>query len=245
MLEFRGISERGNSHKQVNQDSILMRSNGSCGLFAVSDGIGGLAGGEIASGRITEALCNWWDSVLPRISNSPITSAADELENLILSINDVLLSGTVRCGATVVALLVISDAYAVVSAGDSRIYLYGNDSELCQISADDVWEFDPDFTRYLSPDEIANSRERGKLTKAVGVAEDFSLHVSTGTIDGRTIFMLMSDGIYKCCPESILSEIAGDIYNKDDISAGIGKTVSYVYKNGAKDNLSLIIVSFR
>ena len=244
MLEFRGVSERGNSRKQVNQDSILMCSNGACGLFVVSDGIGGLASGEVASRKVTAALRNWWDVASSRISSSPITSAADELEDVVLSVNDELLSGTVRCGATIVSLLVINNAYAVVSAGDSRAYMYGTDSELCQISVDDVWEFDTELTRCLTPDEIANSKERGKLTKAVGVEEDLSLNVSTGSIDGKTIFLLMSDGIYKCCPESDLNEIASDVYSKDDIGVGIVKAVSHVYKNGAKDNLSLVIVSF-
>ena len=104
MLEYRGVCECGNSRKQVNQDSILMRSNKRCGLFAVSDGIGGLSSGEMASGKVTEALSNWWDAALPRIACGSITDAADELENVIQSVNDELLSGTVRCGATIVLL---------------------------------------------------------------------------------------------------------------------------------------------
>lgn len=244
MLDFREISERGNSRKKVNQDRVLTCSSGDCGLFAVSDGIGSFFNSELASERITKALRRWWDTSLCRIPHCSIADAADELEELILTVNDELLAQSQKCGATIAVLLVIHDSYAVISAGDSRVYQLDGDGELCQISPDDVWEYSSDLTGGLTPEEIVNSEQRGKLTSAVGVFEDFSPTVSTGTIADKTLFLLMSDGIYKYCQEAELLEIARHVYRSEDIDVGIGKTVSYVYKNGAKDNLSLVMVLY-
>lgn len=245
MLEYRGISERGNSRKAVNQDSILMCGLGECGLFAVADGIGGLAHGDRASKTVTDALRSWWDRNSMILTNWAITAYADELEAVLRSVNQKLLECPEPCGSTISLLLIVNQSFALLNAGDSRIYMQPYGEEICQLTRDDVWENDSKETESLTEMQIRESKKAGKLTNAVGIREDFYPSVCTGNLKTKCLFLVMSDGIHKMISIELLESHAKEALQTNDLDVAVSEIGNDVLLHGASDNFSLIVVSYR
>lgn len=245
MIDFKETSQRGNKRKGINQDSILALVQGDSGIFVVSDGMGGLAKGEYASLCVVDEIRQWWDQRVSNLRTRPITVCADELEDVLRRINAELYHQTDVGGATVVLLLVNGDAYAVINAGDSRIYYSDSEETLLQLSSDDIWEHDSDLTQNLTPEEISTSPERGKLTNAVGIMQKFVPSTNTGSLKQKCQFLLVSDGVYKYCSEEKMISAVRNSFESNNLDSAVDTIVSEVYQNGAKDNLSVILVSYR
>lgn len=144
-------------HPERNEDSILVDANS--GLFAVYDGVGGSAAGEIASQTAARATSQRWKHVLKQLQNGrkvpTFLEQSDKFDlcnilQLIIQDADELVrtEGAQLAGtddlATTVALLAFSrragtHGYTMVHAhvGDSRIYLLHEQEPLKRLTEDD------------------------------------------------------------------------------------------------------------
>jgi len=250
-IQYSGICDIGLKAKE-NQDRIVCLTDDQCGLFAVADGMGGLANGSFASETIRQELESWWRHY--NEETSPIDaekSGTESLRKALSRANDKIIQGTpagTRCGSTVVALLLEEDRYSVISCGDSRCYRaekgFLTTRTEC-LTKDDVWENTESNVRNLSPEEVRRHRNRGKLVRAVGTGNVFSCSVKTGRISSKQVFLLCSDGMHKRVPgdeveKSLKKVITADQEELNRVCDSLKKTV---YKNGAGDNISIIIVS--
>ena len=114
-----------------NQDSGYAGSN----LFVVADGMGGHAGGDVASSiAITrlQALDRPYDATsdAERALRDTISDAAVDLADTVNVRPELAGMGT-----TVSALIMVDDYAVIAHIGDSRIYLY-RDGALTQITTD-------------------------------------------------------------------------------------------------------------
>lgn len=98
------------------------------------------------------------------------------------------------------------------------------------MTIDDVWV------------NVQGSFDCDSLTQAIGAQEELSINIHTGIIRKKAYFFLCSDGIYKYCGNQYLfSKIRSLMWKK---SITVTKQIrKQVYQNGAKDNLSMIIVA--
>ena len=126
-----GISEVGKVRKH-NEDNMLERPE--VGLWAVADGMGGHAKGDVASQMVIDSLRKVHEGL-------HLSRFVDDIEDRILAVNKKLLQKAsestkrVTIGSTV-AILLTYDKYCVYMwAGDSRIYRLRS-NELRQISTD-------------------------------------------------------------------------------------------------------------
>ena len=104
-------------------------------LFVVADGMGGHAGGDVASAIATKRIIE---------ADKPYLSAQDAefaLQAALIAANSQLAETVFEhaeltgMGTTVSALIVLEDQVAIAHIGDSRIYLM-RDGELAQITTD-------------------------------------------------------------------------------------------------------------
>src|SRR5947209_6362301 len=136
-------------------------------LFVVADGMGGHAGGDIASAiavkRIAEA---------DRPYSSP-QEAERSLASALLAanqrINDVVEdhSELTGMGTTVSALVRVGDAVSIAHIGDSRIYLF-REGELSQITNDHTFVQRLVETGRITPEEAAVHPRRSVLMRVLG-----------------------------------------------------------------------------
>ena len=224
-----GFTEKGNSKKGINQDSIITRCNGSVGIFAVSDGVGGMQNGEIASSMVCEKIDEGW-YIVEKQKLTDIKDIVSTIKNKLLECHKEILSkfGNV-CGATVVVLVINKSDCAVIWAGDSRCYIINKDfNSLTMLSKDDI--------------EIIENEKNAKLTNAIGFFSVPMLNVMYLNYGDKAAFLLMSDGIYKYVNKSSILDAIKLCYGFDKVEQASKNLKLEVYKNGAGDNLSLITI---
>lgn len=239
-MEYQGVCEVG-LERTMNQDAIFMGANGDTGLFCVADGMGGHSHGERASREIVAGLKKWWTGFQE--------SAYDyDFSRMIYALNQVLekanrniyqMAGPGQIiGSTVVVLFIYRGRYGILSAGDSRIYLCDR-SRVRQLTVDEVWENQVNLR--LSNRVKKQHPNWGKLVNAIGIAED--VRITSSTDQGREgmMFMLCSDGLYKMLPERLLHSYLRKS-RRDSLAVTVSRMMGKVYDNGAKDNVSVVLV---
>lgn len=244
ILSAEAFSETG-AVRAENQDAILAVYNEYAGIFAVADGMGGHYKGGMASAIAIRMLQDWWERIQDRIAAIPFFDVIDLLEKLIRLMNQEIYRAYCQegkqGGTTFCLLFVQGDSYAVFNVGDSRLYYYTR-RNLRQISVDDVWENQPDIRGLAETVDLKSDPRYGKLTKALGVLEQTSVSLSTGALEKEGIFFLCSDGIYKYYREKELAKTLKRARKPVNAAKALERLKLGVYKNGAQDNLSAILV---
>ena len=219
-----------------NEDSALIGSQ----VIAVADGMGGHAGGEVAS---TVAI-NTLAEITPTFLGAEIDSdsASDLYLNSLHTIDaqiravvndEPTLSGM---GTTLTTIFISGSEISLLHIGDSRAYrLRGNTLE--QLSADHTVLQELLSKGVISESEAQVHPQRSMLTQALmgeGNLEP-SLHIFEGKVQDR--YLLCSDGL-----SGVLSdkEIKSLIKGKGAAEA-VDALIDATYINGAPDNVTVII----
>jgi PPM family protein phosphatase len=218
-----------------NQDSGYAGSN----LFVVADGMGGHAGGDVASslavGRL-ERLDIPYDSTLAaeRALQDAITDSATDL------IDTVHVRPELAGMGTTVSALVMVDEYAVIAhIGDSRIYLF-RDGALTQITTDHTFVQRLVDSGRITPEEARYHPRRSVLMRVLG---DMDPNPEVDTFIMPTQpgdrWLLCSDG---------LTGVVDDPHTSKALALGYapGRTADLLLKQaldgGAPDNVTIVIV---
>ncbi len=243
--EALAFSETGTVRSE-NQDAIYIAKTEQAGIFVVADGMGGQHKGAVASGMAVDALQKWWKQLQGGVMAIPFFDVIRSLERAIHTCNLQICHAYQRegqqGGTTLSILLLHGRSYAVINVGDSRIYCCER-RKCCQLTVDDVWENQPDIRSLVKTVDLRRDSRYGKLTKAVGVWEQVSFGVTTGSLDREAVFFLCSDGVYKYCDEKKLLILLRKVRRHGDISGALEQIKKNVYQNGAADNLSAVLVT--
>ena len=220
-----------------NEDAALVSSH----LVAVADGMGGHAGGEVAS-KIAITSVQELSSVLkdPALDAE---SREDLLLNISFSIDheisevssaDKSLQGM---GTTLTALHLNGNRVELLHIGDSRCYQWQG-KKLVQLSYDHTVMQELLDQGRLTAEEVINHPQRSLLTQALigdsGI--DPILHIFESKVGDQ--FLLCSDGL-----PSVLSdhEIAS-IIKKSDSADVVDRLIEEVHAKGAPDNVTILWV---
>lgn len=238
------FSETG-EYRKSNQDAVLAVHTDYAGVFAVADGMGGHYRGEMASQKAVSLLENWWDDIRDCMRSMMFLDLVFDLEKRIREINESVYRMYREMGkyggTTLCVLMVCGDAYAVLNVGDSR--LYRCQKRICeQMTTDDVWENQYQVRRVMRREDLQNNPSYGRLVQAVGTGHDVGISVRTGCMEKKACFFLCSDGVYKYCDESWLFSKMKRIRREKDVDVFAENVKETVYRNGARDNLSLVLV---
>lgn len=239
-MEYAGINDIG-LIRSINQDAIYMAAASDIGIFCVADGMGGHSRGEIASREITSAIAGWWDVFDERTFDFDFFRMMDSLHQTIELANRTIYFMRKEdeiCGSTVAALFVYRDNFGILSAGDSRIYLYER-MRLKQLTVDEVWE--NLSGQHLGNEMFRHHPNKGKLVNAIGISSRVKITSTTASAHDGMIFMLCSDGLYKLCVEREIKSRLRDC-KKIPLKAVAEHLLQSAYEKGAKDNVSVILV---
>lgn len=208
-------------------------------LFVVADGMGGHAGGDVASAiavkRITET---------DRLYASP-NDAEFALRSALLAANS-LLAETVfehgeltGMGTTVSGIVRVDDHIAMAHIGDSRIYLH-RDGVLKQITADHTFVQRLVDSGRITPEEAAVHPRRSVLMRVLGDV-DASPEIDTAvmkTLPGDR-WLICSDGLSSYVSEDKIQTVLGSIPTAQDAAE---RLVKESLDQGAPDNVTIVIV---
>lgn len=187
-----------------NEDQFVERPD--LGLWAVADGAGGHAAGDVASAKIAELL----GEIPANLSASQILA---EVRNRLAQAHSDLRAEAARRGpramvaSTVVVLLVRDSHFACLWAGDSRAYLMRN-GKLTQVTRDHSLLQELLDSGTISEEQAIGHPQANVITRAVGAdAETLDLDKVTGALRPGDRFLLCSDGLCKTLPDAELSAI--------------------------------------
>jgi protein phosphatase/serine/threonine-protein phosphatase Stp1 len=184
-----------------NEDALVDRPD--LGLWAVADGVGGHARGDVAARMVVDAL----ESIPP---NLPASEALSQVRQKIAAAHEALRVSQDESheisASTVVVLIARGEHYACLWAGDSRGYLL-RDGRLEQLTRDHSLVQEMLDAGAITPDEADKHPSSNVITRAVGSEGELDLEkVSSRTLPGDR-FLLCSDGLCKTVPVSVLAEL--------------------------------------
>lgn len=220
--------------RKVNEDSMIVRTE--CGLWAVADGMGGHEAGEVASGKIRDALLHLPSAEgLDALVEGAIAALARVNQELLALAGSANAERTI--GSTVVGLAIADGQYRCFWAGDSRAYRVRG-REIEQLTRDHSLVQSLVDAGMLEPDQAADHPNASVITRAVGVAEGLTIETASGDVQPGDQFLLASDGLTRVVDDE---ELAADLASNGPEEAA-DKLVETVLARGAPDNVTLIIV---
>ena len=222
--------------RTINQDANLVEEP----LFAVADGMGGHAAGEVASQVAVDSL---------RLNAEP---TAEGLVHAIRVANRAVWEKAATepsmrgMGTTLCAIALVpaapgaedGDTVVVANVGDSRVYLF-HDGELEQITDDHSLVEDLVREGRLSAEEAKSHPQRNVVTRVLGIEED--VEVDSWQIVPYTgdRFLLCSDGLFNEVDEAT---IGGVLRRTGDPGEAATELVRLANEGGGRDNTTVVIV---
>ncbi len=217
-----------------NQDSAYAGPH----LLVVADGMGGHAGGDIASSVAVAHLAplddeaHGPDDALEELATA-LNGAHEEL--LALAGDNPALAGL---GTTVTALLRSGNKLAMAHIGDSRAYLL-REGELTQVTTDHSFVQHLVNTGKLTPEEAEHHPQRSVLLRVLG---DFDMEIvpdlSVREARAGDRWMLCSDGLSGVVSHDTMADALRDV---GDAGACAEKLVDLALRGGAPDNITVVV----
>jgi protein phosphatase len=220
--------------RSVNQDLAVETGT----LFAVADGMGGHAGGEVAARLAVDTLTRAFGT---RPTGAGLSEAVTEANRVVFehSLDNPELRGM---GTTLTAAALVNeddrDVIALVNVGDSRSYRY-HDGELSQITVDHSLAEEMVRSGELSEAEAAVHPHRHILTRALGVADDVSVDLWRIQPARGDRFVLCSDGLTNELDEPQIAEVLATV---PDPQIAADLLVRAARTHGGSDNITVVVV---
>lgn len=232
VLHWAGMTDTGR-RRENNQDAYLAEFP----LFVVADGMGGHAGGEIASqrtiARLEEAVA------AGEITAATIEAALSVAVTDITAHPDTTDEGTGTTLTGVFFALVDQDArWVSLNIGDSRVYLL-RDGALSQITTDHSVVQELITAGRLSPEEAEGHPYSNVITRAVGVSEALPPDYRELSVQDGDRFVICSDGLTKELTDYGIQHFLG---LNPSPAAAVDEMLSAALNNGGRDNVTLIVI---
>ena len=235
-LQFNAIAQSDlGLVRDGNEDSALISPN----LIAVADGMGGHAGGEVASAIAINTL----EKLLPVITDACID--IDSREDLFLNISyevdaEILqvskekpeLSGM---GTTLTALTLTDNKVDLLHIGDSRCYRW-RDKKLEKLSYDHTVMQELLDQGRLTPEEVFDHPQRSLLTQALMGDSGIDPVLMSYEIKAGDKFLLCSDGLTNVLSELEITKIIKATSDDQLLDELINQTKA----KGAPDNITIV-----
>ena len=207
-------------------------------LAVVADGMGGHAGGNVASASTVLDLVHLDSDVH---EDEPLTVLADEIQaaNSLLSelvTTSPQLSGM---GTTVTALLLHGNRLALAHIGDSRAYRL-KDGTFSQISIDHTFVQRLIDEGRLRPEEAEVHPHKNVLMRVLGdVDASPELDLATFEVEPGERWLLCSDGLTAVLRDS---DIEGVLRGTPDLQECVDTLVELTLAGGSPDNVTVAVI---
>lgn len=219
--------------RSSNEDSYGYRADR--GIFVVCDGMGGAAGGEVAS-RMTV------QKILERMTSDSVDSP-EALHEAIADANRAVLDcaerdpGLYGMGTTLVALLLRPPSAVIAHAGDSRCYLF-RDGQLTRCTQDHSLVDEQLRLGTMTREEAERSPFRSVITRAVGTQKSVMEEAVEIDVKPGDVFLLCSDGLTREVTEDTIAEV---LEAEKDLDAAAKRLVDAANENGGRDNVTCLL----
>lgn len=234
-ISLYGITDKGR-YRNKNEDSILV--DGEKAFCLVADGIGGSAGGRIASRMFANQA--------KKVFTSPTTCeshGADRIKETFKTANDGIFAYAATdpsftgMGCTAELLLFTNQRFILGHLGDTRTYRL-RQGRLKQLTRDHSLVQEQLEQGMITREEALTHALKNVVLKAVGITENPELDILKGNIFAGDIFLLCSDGLTDMLEDGILES---QLLRHAPIQEKAENLISLANAAGGKDNISVVL----
>ena len=242
-----GLTDRG-LVRTSNQDAFVILNE--CGVWIVADGMGGRAGGDIASRLTIDGLA----AVLPQYlgtcmsRSTEIHSRTTLLHQVIDMSNEAVRAEASRrpellgMGTTLVILMILphpEPTALLAHVGDSRAYCLRS-GVLTQMTRDHSFVEESLRDGRLTPAEARDHPLRHMLTRAVGAEIEVEAEITTHALAPQDLLLLCTDGLTKMLPDRVIRDILSQ--HAASLSQMCRTLINEANARGGEDNTTVVLV---
>jgi protein phosphatase len=242
--------------REVDEDSLLVVTGlgmmdgvakPSLGVFAVADGMGGHASGQLASRRVIQVLAEWLvsrllapalggETILPETFEEQAREAVKEANRRLTSEARAAESDM---GSTLTLAFVRDGAAIIANVGDSRAYLWRN-GILEQVTQDHSMVARLIAEGMLDKDEIYTHPRRSEIYRAIGDQPEIEVDIFLRELQPGDRLVLCCDGVWEMIRDEGITDV---LLAFDDPQAACEEMVRQANAAGGEDNISVIVVN--
>lgn len=237
--------------RRNNEDAYGLRPDH--GLFVVCDGMGGTAGGEVASrmavDTIVDQLNGSAEAALTdssRADGDVFQQETNRLGQAVRHANAAIFAQArqsmshAAMGTTVVAAWVHDNVASVAHVGDSRAYLWHSD-RLEPLTRDHSLVEEQVRAGLIDRDKSLQSEQQNILFRALGREQDVEVDLSEVPLQSGDYLVLCSDGLTRIVPEPVMAKTIADLRDPRQICEAL---VAAANNGGGPDNITVVVVQF-
>ena len=230
-MDYHVISKKS-TERDDNQDNYVDHVTEDHALFAVADGVGGLAFGDVASKCAIE--------VFSQLTIPPTTSLALFFEDA----NKQILKESERrnrlMGSTLVSVMINLQTHeiSIAHVGDSRAYIFSQDG--MWHTQDDTLVQELVEMGIITEEQAFDHPNKNRLNKALGSCDELDVNTYSTTLLDHSTILLCTDGLHDYVRDEEIRMIA-----LTESPEGAAKNlVRKAHKNNSKDDITIIIATF-
>lgn len=238
-FRFAGLTDIGKL-RESNMDEVILCPE--LGFFAVSDGMGGLAGGKLAAEFVRKSMPELMGLCMKEYAqHGDIEKAAESFCGMVQKMSDELYAaGNMQnrfiYGATFSGVWLLADKAIYVNLGDSRGYLLPKYKKLPrQITCDQNMAGLYVKEGLMTKAEAKDSPMSSRLTAFVGMQAPAAPEVFIRDIHSGDRLLLCSDGLYGMMEEREMAKLMRMSRSPERVC---GRLIDKANENGGRDNIS-------
>lgn len=222
--------------RSSNQDAFLVDNDYS--VWVVADGMGGHAGGDVASRLAVERIAE--------LVVGDIQDPVRWLQDAVRTANDAIRQEAVKrpalnnMGTTLVALTISPQTGQAVVAhvGDSRAYVFRRGA-LSQLTRDHTAVEESVRKGLLTPEEALTHPYRHVLSRALGPEREIEPDIGTHHLEAGDLVLLCTDGLTKMLRDEEIGAILASRATPEGLCRAL---IAEANRRGGEDNVTTVLV---
>ena len=206
-------------------------------LYAVADGMGGHAAGEVASQQAIESLFEHYYADLELATSKSLQEAVARANETIFSRSSGDKAGM---GTTLVAAVIKKDHLWVLNVGDSRSYLV-RPGEITQITHDHSWVGQQVEAGILTEEQARQHIYRNVITRSLGNTPTIEIDLFEREVKAGDILLLCSDGLTNMVSDKEIAEA----FDEASLEDAVQRLVNLANARGGPDNITVVAVQLQ
>ncbi|MBR2028605.1 MAG: Stp1/IreP family PP2C-type Ser/Thr phosphatase [Oscillospiraceae bacterium] len=239
-MKISGATNIGNRRSENQDKYVAGRLLNGISFGFVCDGMGGVNGGEIASGMLAKYI----EDALFVHNESPSFNHEKTIMAAIEDANSAIFNmGNKKqeyhgMGTTVAGVVIDKNQCTVYHAGDSRVYIV-RDGMLALITKDHsvVQELLDNYQ--ITAEQAQHHPQKNLITRAVGVAADVDIDVAELDVLPGDIILCATDGLTNyVSPADIVQ-----VLTTDNVFSMPDKLIQRALENNSTDNITAVVLA--
>jgi protein phosphatase len=234
--------------RENNEDSLAAvtlneaSASPTIGVYAVADGMGGQAAGEVASQLAVRTAIRQIKGEASEVSEDMPENYQQWLKGAVALANRVVKDKAhvenKNMGTTLVMAVVVGHDVHIANVGDSRAYLI-SPTRIRQITHDQSLVQALVDNGAITPEQAVNHPNRNVLTQAIGSGEEVTADLFNETLDDDESLLLCSDGLWNTLGDD---EIIRIVRTATTPNAACQALVDACNAKGSLDNIAAVLV---